>query len=120
MATILIIEDNRKNLKFFTDILEFHHYEVRFAMTGEDGYQAAVSEKVDMILLDIQLPDMDGLEVIKRIRTNPAISNVSVIAVTSYAMDEDREKAFKAGCDDYITKPIEVGLLVETIKKFIE
>jgi two-component system cell cycle response regulator DivK len=118
MDTILIIDDTESNVRLFTDILEFHGFKVITAMTGTEGYRKA-SEKVDLILLDLQLPDMDGLEVAKEIRANPDIADTPIIAVTSYAMEEDREKALAAGCCEYLTKPIDVRLMIETVKNHL-
>ena len=103
---ILVIEDNEQNLYLVTFILERHNYEVHAARNGQEGIELSAAVKPDLILLDIQLPGMDGYAVAGRLRTNPELQRVPIIAVTSYAMAGDREKALGAGCTGYIEKPI--------------
>ncbi|HEY3276028.1 MAG TPA: response regulator [Syntrophorhabdaceae bacterium] len=103
---ILVIEDNEQNLYLTTFILETHGYEVFQARDGREGIALAASIKPELILLDIQLPLMDGYMVAGSLRENPLLANVPIIAVTSYAMAGDREKALEAGCTGYIEKPI--------------
>lgn len=103
---VLYIEDNEQNLYLITFILETVGYQVVQARSGEEGIALAGAQVPDLILLDIQLPGMDGYEIARRLRSNPDLQRVPMVAVTSYAMVGDREKALGAGCDGYIEKPI--------------
>ncbi len=104
---ILVIEDNEQNLYLIRYILEDRGHEVHAAMDGQTGIEMAASLKPDLILLDIQLPIMDGYDVAKGLRRNPDLAETPIIAVTSYAMPGDKEKALAAGCTGYIEKPID-------------
>jgi CheY-like chemotaxis protein len=103
---ILIIEDNEVNLYLATFLLERNGYEIVPARSGPEGIALADRIRPDLILLDIQLPEMDGYAVARALRQNPALKDVPMVAVTSYAMVGDRERAMEAGCDAYIEKPI--------------
>lgn len=103
---ILYIEDNEQNLYLVTFLLEKHGYEVHAARDGQEGIDTAARVLPDLILLDIQLPHMDGYAVAHQLRSNPDLAEVPIVAVTSYAMAGDREKALAAGCSGYIEKPI--------------
>ena len=103
---ILIIEDNEQSLYLFTFMLEKHGYEVIQARDGQEGIEKACREKPALILLDIQLPDMDGYEVARRLKEKPESRDIPIVAVTSYAMVGDRERILAAGCAGYIEKPI--------------
>lgn len=103
---VLYIEDNEQNLYLITFILKAADYQVIPAMSGEEGIMLAGDQAPDLILLDIQLPGMDGYEIARHLRSNPGLQRVPIVAVTSYAMVGDREKALAAGCDGYIEKPI--------------
>lgn len=107
MKTALVIEDNDNNLELITFILHAAGYATRSAMTGLDGVAGALSERPDFILLDIQLPDIDGLEVARRIRAAEDWPPIPMIAITSFAMAGDRERVLAAGCNGYIEKPID-------------
>ena len=107
MRTALVIEDNENNLELITFILHAGHYLTRSATTGLDGVAEALRERPDFILLDIQLPDIDGLEVARRIRANETGDPIPMIAITSFAMAGDRERVLAAGCNGYIEKPID-------------
>ena len=117
MKTALIIEDNDNNLELIRFILEQAGYKTRFAMTGLEGVQQALTIPPDFIILDIQLPDINGLEVLKRIRAHPVGATVPIIAMTSYAMSGDREKLLAEGCTAYIEKPIDPALVVAQIEE---
>jgi two-component system, cell cycle response regulator DivK len=117
MKTALIIEDNENNLELIRFILENANYKTRFAMTGLEGVKQAITIPPDFIILDIQLPDINGLEVLKRIRNHPAGQTIPIIAMTSYAMSGDREKLLAAGCTAYIEKPIDPMLVVGQIQQ---
>ena len=117
---ILVVEDNPKNLKLVRDVLEHAGYEIVEATTGEDGVRLAVDGPPDLVLMDLQLPDIDGAEALRRIRQVPAAGRVPVVAVTAFAMDEDRDRAFRSGFDGYVEKPISVRALPEQVRRFLE
>jgi two-component system cell cycle response regulator DivK len=117
MKTALIIEDNQNNLELIRFILENAKYKTRFAMTGLEGVQQALTIPPDFIILDIQLPDINGLEVLKRIRNHPVGKSIPIIAMTSYAMSGDKERLLAAGCTAYIEKPIDPMLVVGQIQQ---
>ncbi|MDP2291269.1 MAG: response regulator [Actinomycetota bacterium] len=118
-ANILLIEDNEQNRYLATFLLEHHGYRVLAAIDGLSGLQLAESTVPDLILLDIQLPLMDGYEVARGLREMPATREVPIVAVTSHAMSGDREKAFAAGCNGYIEKPINPDTFVAEIQRFL-
>ncbi len=119
MKRILVVEDNEDNIRLVRFILERSGYEVIEARDGAEGVALAVKEKPDLVIMDIQLPDIDGLEATKRIRASEADSDIPIIALTSYAMPGDREKALAAGCNGYITKPIDVDTFIAEIEKYL-
>lgn len=119
MKTALVIEDNDNNLELIRFILQQAGYRVRFAMTGTEGVQQALTIPPDFIVLDIQLPDINGLEVLKRIRANPIGQSVPIIAMTSYAMSGDKERLINAGCSSYIEKPIDPMTVIAQIEAVI-
>jgi two-component system cell cycle response regulator DivK len=114
---VLVIEDNAQNLYLVRFILEHDDYEVRTAIDGESGIELAAVYKPDIILLDIQLPVMDGYAVAGALRKNPELSNIPIVAITSYAMSGDKEKAIAAGCNGYMEKPIDPDTFMEKIKQ---
>lgn len=115
-GTILYIEDNLQNLYLLTFILKAADYQVIQATSGERGIAIANSQAPDLILLDIQLPDMDGYAIAQQLRSTPALQRIPIVAVTSYAMVGDREKALAAGCSGYIEKPIDPETFVAQIE----
>ena len=117
---ILVIEDNDQNLYLITFILEKNGFAVVAARNGQEGIEMACNEIPDLILLDIQLPLMDGYEVARRLRQIKETESVPIIAVTSYAMVGDREKALRAGCTGYIEKPINPETFMDEIKKYFK
>lgn len=118
--TALIIEDNEDNMVLITTLLENAGYQCKWAKNGIKGVQMAIEQKPDFIILDIQLPDIIGNEVLKRIRAlDTDIAHVPIIAMTSYAMSGDREKLLDAGCDDYIEKPIDPLRVISQIKAIV-
>ncbi len=119
MKTALVIEDNEDNLVLITKLLSNAGYEVIAAETGQQGYERAVKEKPDFILLDIQLPDMAGTAVLRMIRAQKSLNDIVVIAVTSYAMAGDRERLLAAGCNGYIEKPIDPVLIIPQIERIL-
>jgi CheY-like chemotaxis protein len=119
LKRMLVIEDNANNMKLITFILEKKGYGTIKAENGLKGIKLAVTEKPVFILLDIQLPDLDGYEVLKRIRNSEADSNIQIITVTSYAMTGDRKKVLEAGFNGYIEKPIDPFKIINQIKEII-
>jgi len=118
-ATILLIEDNEQNRYLATFLLEKHSFKVVAAPDGPSGIALAESLRPDLILLDIQLPAMDGYEVARGLRGLEPLRRTPIVAVTSYAMVGDREKALAAGCDGYIEKPINPETFVEEVSRFL-
>jgi CheY-like chemotaxis protein len=116
---ILVIEDNEQNLYLVSFILEKHGYEVFAARDGQEGIDMALSIKPALILLDIQLPVMDGHAVARELRKNADIAQVPIVAVTSYAMTGDREKTIAAGCNGYIEKPINPDTFMQQIEQHL-
>ncbi len=120
MKKILVVEDNEKNMYLISFILKKKIYEVIEATRGEEGVELAIKERPDLILMDIQLPGIDGLEATKRIRASKADGEIPIIALTSYAMTGDKEKALAAGCTGYIEKPIVPETFIAEIEKYIK
>ncbi len=118
-ARILVVEDNPMNLELVRDILTAEGYEVIEAADGATGVAVAVLEKPALILMDLQLPGLDGLEATRQIRADPALKDVPIVAVTAHAMKGDDEKALAAGCDGFVAKPIQVRDFVATVRKFL-
>ena len=119
MKRVLVVEDNADNMELITFILESNNYQTIRAETGYKGVDLALQERPDFILLDIQLPDIMGTEVLKLIRTSEIGDSIPIIAVTSYAMAGDREKLLDAGCDGYIEKPIDPLAVMNQIREVI-
>ena len=116
---ILVIEDQEDSRRIMRDLLTSAGYEVIEAVTGEEGVVAAETHRPELILMDIQLPDIDGYETTRRIKAKPALSLIPIIAVTSYALSGDDIKAFDAGCDAYVSKPFSPRALLTKIREFI-
>lgn len=119
MKRILVVEDNETNLYLIRFMLEKSGYEVIEAREGAVGVEMAVKEKPNLVIMDLQLPDIDGLEATKRIRASEADTEIPIIALTSFAMAGDREKALAAGCTGYIEKPINPDTFIAEIEKFL-
>jgi two-component system cell cycle response regulator DivK len=117
--TILVVEDNEKNLKLVRDVLQYAGYEVVAVRTGEEGVAMAIEHPPSLVLMDLQLPDIDGTEALHRLRASVNTRAVPVVAVTAFAMREDRQRALDAGFDGYLVKPISVSALPEQIGRFI-
>lgn len=113
---ILIVEDNELNMKLFHDLLEVHGYETLQTKDGREALQLAREHRPDLILMDIQLPEVSGLEVTKWIKADDDLKEIPVIAVTAFAMKGDEEKIRSGGCEAYIAKPISVNSFLETIQ----
>jgi two-component system cell cycle response regulator DivK len=120
MTKVLVIEDNEKNRYLISFLLKGAGYEVIEAITGEDGIEMAIREHPDLVLMDIQLPGIDGYETTRRIRASPADEKIPIIALTSYAMTGDRERALTSGCNGYVEKPINPDTIIEEIQKFLK
>jgi len=119
MKQILIIEDNEDNLYMIKFILEQNNHDVIVARTGTEGIKTALNIKPDLILMDIQLPDINGLEVTEQIKKIENISNIPIVALSSYAMTGDRQKALDAGCTGYIEKPIDPETIMDELNGFL-
>ena len=119
MNKILVVEDNKKNMYLIGFILRNSGYKVIEAWTGEAGIKLAIKEKPDLILMDVQLPGIDGLETTKAIRESEADGETPIVALTSYAMTGDREKALDAGCTGYLEKPINPETFMADIEKYL-
>ncbi len=116
---LLVIEDNEQNIYLITFILEKHGYGVIQARDGREGIEAAKQTKPALILLDIQLPVMDGYAVARELRSNPELTDVPIVAVTSYAMVGDRERILATGCDGYIEKPINPDTFISELEQYL-
>ena len=117
---ILVVEDHEENRRIIHDLLTSAGFEMIEALTGEDGVRAAEAERPDLILMDIQLPGLDGYEATRRIKANPALRSIPIIAVTSYALSGDEVKAREAGCDDYVTKPFSPRVLLAKVREHLK
>jgi CheY-like chemotaxis protein len=116
---ILIVDDNATNLKLVAYLMKANGYTVDTALDAESAIVAIRNHHPDVILMDIQLPGIDGLELTRRLKADPATRDIVIVAVTAYAMKGDQAKALAAGCDDYITKPIDTRALPETIARHL-
>ena len=116
---ILVIEDHEDNRRILRDLLTPAGYELIEAVTGEEGVAMAETQQPDLILMDIQLPGLDGYEATRRIKGNPALRQIPIIAVTSYALSGDDVKAREAGCDAYVTKPYSPRALLAKIREYL-
>jgi CheY-like chemotaxis protein len=116
---ILVVEDNTDNMTLIADVLQSLNYDVLQAMDGEQGVAMTTQEKPDLVLMDLSLPKMDGWTATRHIKADPEIQHIPVIALTAHAMVGDRERALKAGCDDYVTKPIDLKELADKLNDFL-
>jgi two-component system cell cycle response regulator DivK len=117
--TILVVEDNELNMKLFHDLLEAHGYNILQTRDGMEALKLARQHKPDLILMDIQLPEVSGLEVTKWIKEDDALKAIPIIAVTAFAMKGDEEKIREGGCETYIAKPISVTNFLKTVQQFL-
>jgi two-component system cell cycle response regulator DivK len=117
--TVLVVEDNELNMKLFHDLLEAHGYAILQTKDGMEALQIARDHKPDLILMDIQLPEVSGLEVTKWIKEDDNLKAIPVIAVTAFAMKGDEEKIREGGCEAYIAKPISVANFLQTVQRFL-
>ncbi len=118
--TVLIVEDNELNMKLFHDLLEAQGYETLETREGLQALSLARQHRPDLILMDIQLPEISGLEVTKWLKEDDELAKIPVIAVTAFAMKGDEERIREGGCEAYLSKPISVGLFLSTVRKFLD
>jgi two-component system cell cycle response regulator DivK len=116
---ILVVEDNQDNMTLISDVLLSLNYEVLQAFDGEQGVKAAVAERPDLILMDLSLPRMDGWTATRKIKAEDNLSAIPIIALTAHAMVGDRERALEAGCDDYVSKPINLRELAGKLTQYL-
>lgn len=117
---VLVVDDDKKSRYLVSFLLEKEGFKVIIATNGLEGIEAARKQQVDLIIMDVKMPKMDGYETTKRIRRLKKYKSIPIIALTSYAMTEDKERALKAGCTGYIPKPITSETFISEIKKFLE
>jgi two-component system cell cycle response regulator DivK len=117
--TVMIVEDNELNMKLFHDLLEAHGYQTVGTRNGIEALDLARKHRPDLILMDIQLPEVSGLEVTKWLKEDPELQAIPVVAVTAFAMKGDEERIREGGCEAYLSKPISVGKFIETIRRFL-
>ena len=117
--TVLVVEDNELNMKLFNDLLEASGYETLQTRNGLEAIDLARTHRPDLILMDIQLPEVSGLEVTKWLKEDDELRAIPVIAVTAFAMKGDEERIRQGGCEDYLSKPISVSKFIETVKHYL-
>ena len=117
---ILVVEDNEKNMKLFRDVLQATGYQMLEASSGGEALSLATERRPALVLMDIQMPDMDGIEALRRLRMDERTAAIPVLAVTAQAMRGDRERFIAAGFDGYLSKPIDVDELLETVRQHCE
>jgi len=117
---VLVVEDNERNMKLFRDVLESYGYRTLEATTGERAVELVVEHCPDLVLMDIQLPDIDGVEALGRLRAEERTASVPVLALTAQAMDGDRERFLAAGFDGYLSKPVDISDFVATVRRYCE
>ena len=117
--TVLIVEDNELNMKLFNDLLRAHGFDTLQTNDGVTAMRIAQEEQPDLILMDIQLPEVSGLEVTKWLKADDSVRHIPVVAVTAFAMKGDEEKIRRGGCEDYLPKPIKVATFIETVRRHL-
>jgi two-component system cell cycle response regulator DivK len=117
--TVLIVEDNELNMKLFHDLLDAHGYKTLQTRNGMEAFSLAREHRPDLILMDIQLPEVSGLEVTKWLKEDDQLRTIPVVAVTAFAMKGDEERIREGGCEAYISKPISVSMFLATVRQFI-
>jgi two-component system cell cycle response regulator DivK len=117
--TVMIVEDNELNMKLFHDLLDAHGYRTLQTRTGMEALRLARQERPDLILMDIQLPEVSGLEVTKWLKDDEALCDIPVIAVTAFAMKGDEERIRRGGCEAYISKPISIATFLEAVRRHL-
>ena len=116
-ARVLVVEDNVKNMKLFRDVLEAAGFHTLAATTGGEAVEVAAEQAPDLVLMDIQLPDFDGVEALGRLRANERTAGTRVVALTAQAMEGDRERFLAAGFDGYLSKPVDIPDFVATVRR---
>jgi two-component system, cell cycle response regulator DivK len=119
-AQVLVVEDNERNMKLFRDVLQASGYRILEATTGERAVELVIEHGPDLVLMDIQLPDIDGVKALDRLRANEQNASVPVLALTAQAMEGDRERFLAAGFDGYLSKPVNIADLVATVERYCE
>ncbi len=117
---ILVVEDNEKNLKLVRDVLQFEGYDVMEARSAEEGLTLATERPPDLVLMDVQLPGMDGVEALRQLRRSSATASIPVVAVTAFAMRDDRARLLDAGFNGYLEKPISARALGDQVREFLD
>lgn len=117
--TVLIVEDNELNMKLFNDLLEAHGYATVLTKSGVEAVALAREHKPNLILMDIQLPEVSGLQVTQWLKDDPALAHIPVVAITAFAMKGDEEKIRQGGCEAYLSKPISVVKFLETVRNYL-
>jgi len=120
MSTILIVEDNEKNMNLSRDVLQSKGYATLEAVTGEEGVRLAIDKKPDLVLMDIQLPGINGMEALRQVRGDPGCAKIPVVAFTASVTPTDRSQISAAGFDAFISKPINLKEFLETVKRLLE
>jgi two-component system, cell cycle response regulator DivK len=120
VTTILIVEDNEKNMKLVRDILQHHGHRTLEAVTGEEGVRLAIETRPDLVLMDIQLPDINGIEALARIRARADLDAMPVVAVSASVMPDEQRRIVDSGFDAYLTKPISLKPFVATVDRFLK
>jgi len=120
VKVILIVEDETKNMKLFRDLFQRFGYATIEATDGEQGVELARVEKPDLILMDIQMPKMDGLEATRILKADITTKNIPIVAMTSYAMKGDKERILEVGCDGYIAKPVDIDELLNIVSQYVQ
>ncbi|WP_454916740.1 response regulator [Xanthobacter sediminis] len=116
--TVMIVEDNELNMKLFHDLLEAHGYRTVETRTGVEAVDLARAHRPDLIIMDIQLPEISGLDVTRKLKADPELNAIPVVAVTAFAMKGDEERIRAGGCEAYLSKPISVAKFLETVRHF--
>ena len=117
---ILVVEDNERNMRLFCDVLQASGYRTLEATTGESAVEVALEHRPDLVLMDIQLPDIDGVEALARLRADERSASLPILALTAQAMEGDRERFLAAGFDGYLSKPVDISEFVATVKRYCE
>lgn len=117
--TVLIVEDNDLNMKLFHDLLQVHGYHILKSKDGIDAIRIARRERPDLILMDIQLPDVSGFEIIKWLKDDEDLNAIPIVAITAFAMKGDEEKIRRCGCEGYLSKPISLHDFIQTVSQYI-
>lgn len=116
---VLIVEDNELNLKLFQDLLQAHGCETMEVRDGREAVKAIAQERPDLVIMDIQLPHISGMEIIRQVKADSELKNIPIVAVTAFAMHEDEKRILSTGCEGYIAKPISIDSFLKATQKFL-